>query len=192
MDASGVVTGLEVGQSVITATSVLDPTVYASCMVTVETVNTTLDGVLQDKDGNPMFFQWNLETDATWTGGAAVDTSLTSATYDPKNNVMYIMDAAENTWAMHKVSMEGKTLENSGANAAGVPLWDQAYSEVFSTDETAMVGSIYYYYFLAPKNPMALDTSAFNLSSRLSTAGAEYLVAITSLGYEEFWTKRMR
>lgn len=156
-------------------------------MVTVETVNTTLDGVLQDKDGNPMFFQWNLETDATWTGGAAVDTSLTSATYDPKNNVMYIMDAAENTWAMHKVSMEGKTLENSGANAAGVPLWDQAYSEVFSTDETAMVGSIYYYYFLAPKNPMALDTSAFNLSSRLSSAGAEYLVAITSLGYEEFW-----
>lgn len=187
VDASGVVTGLEVGQSVITATSVLDPTVYASCVVTVETVNTTLDGVLQDKDGNPMFFQWNLETDATWTGGAAVDTSLTSATYDPKNNVMYIMDAAENTWAMHKVSMEGKTLENSGANAAGVPLWDQAYSEVFSTDETAMVGSIYYYYFLAPKNPMALDTSAFNLSSRLSTAGAEYLVAITSLGYEEFW-----
>ena len=88
MDAKGIVTGVDVGQSVITATSVLDPTVSASCVVTVETVNSTLDGVLQDKDGNPMFFQWNLETDKTWTGGAAIDTSLTSATYDAKNQVM--------------------------------------------------------------------------------------------------------
>ena len=55
-----------------------------------------------------------------------------------------------------------------------------------------MVGSIYYYYFLAPKNPMALDTSAFNLSSRLSSAGAEYLVAILLSATRSSGTKRMR
>ncbi len=188
VDAKGTVTGVDVGQSVITATSVLDPTVSASCVVTVETVNSTLDGVLQDKDGNPMFFQWNLETDKTWTGGAAIDTSLTSATYDAKNQVMYIMDSVEDSWAMHKVSMEGETLANSGANAAQVPLWDMAYSQFFSTEEAPMVGSIYNYFFLAPKNPMALDTRAFNVSSFLSQySGASMLTAIASGGYAELY-----
>ena len=56
MDANGRVTGVEKGECVITATSVLDPSVSAECVVTVDTVNATLEGVLQDEDGNPMFF----------------------------------------------------------------------------------------------------------------------------------------
>ena len=183
VDANGRVTGVEKGECVITATSVLDPSVSAECVVTVDTVNATLEGVLQDEDGDPMFFSWNMETENTWTGGTALDTSLISATLDEKNNYLYVMDASSDVWAMHKVDMTtGETVENSGANAAGVPLWDMAYSKYFSTAEAPMVSSVYGYYFLSPKDPMNLDSMAFDLSSYVS-----YLTAITSAGYEEYW-----
>ena len=183
VDANGRVTGVEKGECVITATSVLDPSVSAECVVTVDTVNATLEGVLQDEDGNPMFFSWNMETENTWTGGTALDTSLISATLDEQNNYLYVMDESSNVWAMHKVDMTtGETVENSGANAAGVPLWDMAYSKYFSTAEAPMVSSVYGYYFLSPKDPMNLDSMAFDLSSYVS-----YLTAITSAGYEEYW-----
>ena len=63
-----------------------------------------------------------------------------------------------------------------------------AYSQFFSTEEAPMVGSIYNYFFLAPKNPMALDTRAFNVSSFLSQySGASMLTAIASGGYAELY-----
>ena len=183
VDANGRVTGVEKGECVITATSVLDPSVSAECVVTVDTVNATLEGVLQDEDGNPMFFSWNMETENTWTGGTALDTSLISATLDEQNNYLYVMDESSNVWAMHKVDMTtGETVENSGANAAGVPLWDMAYSKYFSTEDAPLVSSIYGYYFLSPKDPMNMDSMAFNLQSRVG-----YLTGITSAGYEEYW-----
>ena len=183
VDANGRVTGVEKGECVITATSVLDPSVSAECVVTVDTVNATLEGVLQDEDGNPMFFSWNMETENTWTGGTALDTSLISATLDEQNNYLYVMDESSNVWAMHKVDMTtGETVENSGANAAGVPLWDMAYSKYFSTEDAPLVSSIYGYYFLSPKDPMNLDAYAFNLQSRVG-----YLTGITSAGYEQYW-----
>ena len=183
VDANGRVTGVEKGECVITATSVLDPSVSAECVVTVDTVNATLEGVLQDEDGNPMFFSWNMETENTWTGGTALDTSLISATLDEQNNYLYVMDESSNVWAMHKVDMTtGETVENSGANAAGVPLWDMAYSKYFSTADAPLVSSIYGYYFLSPKDPMNMDSMAFNLQSRVG-----YLTGITSAGYEEYW-----
>ncbi len=183
VDANGRVTGVEKGECVITATSVLDPSVSAECVVTVDTVNATLEGVLQDEDGDPMFFSWNMETENTWTGGTALDTSLISATLDEQNNYLYVMDESSNVWAMHKVDMTtGETVENSGANAAGVPLWDMAYSKYFSTADAPLVSSIYGYYFLSPKDPMNMDSMAFNLQSRVG-----YLTGITSAGYEEYW-----
>ena len=183
VDVNGRVTGVEKGECVITATSVLDPSVSAECVVTVDTVNATLEGVLQDEDGNPMFFSWNMETENTWTGGTALDTSLISATLDEQNNYLYVMDESSNVWAMHKVDMTtGETVENSGANAAGVPLWDMAYSKYFSTADAPLVSSIYGYYFLSPKDPMNMDSMAFNLQSRVG-----YLTGITSAGYEEYW-----
>lgn len=180
VDEKGIVTGIEVGTCTITATSNLDPAVSASCEVTVETVNVTLEGTLQDKDGNPMFFKWDMQNEETWTGGNAIDTSMCSATADGKGNY-YIMDAATDTWAMHKVDSTGTSVATA-TNTAEVPLWDMEYSSYFSTEETDKVSSIYYYYFLSPKDPMNLDTMAFDLSSRVS-----YLTAITSLGCEEYW-----
>lgn len=184
VDSNGIVTGVSDGTTVITATSNLDPSYTAECTVEVSSLDVTLKGVLQDKDGNPMFFTWNLKKDTTWTPGTALDTNINSATLDPVNNYLYVMDAVADTWAMHKVDpTTGESVETA-ENAAEVPLWDMEYSQVFSTEEDVKIGSVYYTYFLSPKDPMNLDAYAFNLSSRLSSAGASYLVAVASLGAE--------
>lgn len=181
----GVVTAVAPGTAVITAAAKLDPSYTASCTVTVSALDVTLKGVLQDENGESQMFSWNMETDAAWTAGNAISTSVNSATLDPVNNALYVMDAVSNTWSMHKIDpATGETLQ-SGGNNAGVPLWDMEYSSRFATAENPLVASIYYYYFLAPKDPMNLNTSAFNLQSRLESAEASYLVAVTSLGAED-------
>ena len=186
VDENGVITGISTGTAVITATSNLDASFSASCEVTVSALNITVNGTLQDAEGNPMFYSWNMETDETWIGGNAIDTSMTSATYNSASGNYYIMDASDNSWAMHEVDASGKSI-TVGSNAAGVPLWDMEYSSWLSTEDAAKLNAIYYYYFLPGKDPMALDTSAFGLSSYLSTyTGASYLTAITSAGYYPF------
>ena len=187
VDENGVVTGISAGTAVITATSNLDAAFAVSCEVTVNALNITLNGTLQDAEGNPMFYSWNMETDDTWTGGTAIDTNMASATYNPVADQYYVMDANENSWAMHVVDpATGKSLEVA-SNAAGVPLWDMEYSTWLSTEDAAKLNAIYYYYFLPGKDPKALDTSAFGLQTYLQNySGASYLTAITSAGYYPF------
>ena len=180
VDEKGVVTGVGVGTTTVTAASTLDPTVTAKCTVTVETLDITAKGLLQDKDGNPQFFTWNMEEADTWTPGTAVDTNMVSATFDTSKKFYYVQEDSEGL-LMHKVGEDGVTAATSETNGAGVPLWDMAYSSYFSTEETPLVSSIYAYYFLSPKDPMNLDGKAFDLQSR-----CEYLTAITSLGYEQY------
>lgn len=184
VNGTGTVTGVQPGQCTITATSNLDPTLSASCTVTVDTAKLTLHGTLQDADGNPMFFDWDMDASSTWTPGAAIQTSMTSATYDSKNQQMFIMEASSPDWRMHKVDMQtGKVLE-SASNGVGVPLWDMAYSQFFSTAEAPRVSGIYAYYFMPVKDPMALDANVIEMSSYLQRyTGASYFTGIASGGY---------
>ncbi len=181
VDENGVVTAISTGTTTVTATSNLDPTFSADAQITVEALDITVNGTLQDADGNPMFYTWNMAEDDNWVGGNAIDTSMTSATYSKQEKAYYIMDANSNSWSMHKVGEDGVSTQVA-ANAAGVPLWDMSYSDYFTEVMGAeRINAIYYYYFLPTKDPMALDTSAFGLSSYVN-----YLTAITSYGYEEF------
>ena len=184
VDENGVVTGVSSGTAVITATSNLDDSFSASCTVTVNSLNITVNGTLQDAEGNPMFYSWNMENNETWTGGTAIDTSMVSATVNTHSGSYYIMDAVESSWSMHEVDAATGESITVGANNAGVPLWDMEYSSWLSTEDAPKLNAIYYYYFLPGKDPMALDTSAFGLSSYLSAySGASMLTAITSYGY---------
>lgn len=186
VNADGVVTGVAKGEATITAKANVDPTKTVTCKVTVDTVDVTVEGVLQDKDGNPMRFSWDLGKDKTWTGGTALDTSIGSATYDTKHDVLWVQDGNDDTWAMHKVDPKtGKSLETSGASGTGTPLWDMAYSEYLGGD-ASKVASVYGIYLLAPKDPMNLDTSAFNWSQFLAQEGATRLVTVASGGYQEY------
>ena len=187
VDDNGVVTGISAGTAVITATSNLDASFSASCEVTVTALNITINGTMQDAEGNPMFYSWNMAESDNWVGGTAIDTNMTSATYNSNDDVYYIMDANDNSWAMHVVDPATGKSTQVGTNAAGVPLWDMEYSTWLSTDDADLINAIYYYYLLPGKNPMALDTSAFSLQALMSNyTGGQYLTAVTSAGYYPF------
>ena len=187
VDANGVVTAIAAGETVITVASVLDPSITATCAVTVTAPAVTVSGALQDANGNSQFFSWNLETQDTWIPGVSFNSSINSITMDTLNNKAYVM-SADGT-SMNVINPVTGEIEQIGGNGAGVPLWDMQYSTVFSTADAPKLNAIYYYYFLPAKDPMALDTSAFNLSSLLAQTGASYLVGVSSLGYSEYQTE---
>lgn len=188
VNENGLVTGVGKGECTITATSNVDPNKTVTCKVTVDTVDVTVEGLLQDADGQPMFYSWDLGKDKTWTGGMELDVnSISTATYDTKQDVLWVQDNNDGTWAMHKVDPKtGKSLETSGASGAGVPLWDSAYCEYLSGNSTK-VASVFGYYLLSPADPMNLTTNAFDWSQFLSgySKGTK-LVALASGGYKEY------
>ncbi len=178
VDANGVVTGVAPGNAIITARSTLDPTKTATCSVTVELLHVTINGTVSDENGQSMFYSWNMATDNTWKPGKSLPATMTSATWSIFDNAFYMMDATE-ALTMYKIDKQGNVIDTA-PNAQGIPLWDMAYSSVFSTANAEMVSSIYYSYLLSPKDPMNLDAVGFDLSSMCS-----YLVGIVSYGYEQ-------
>ena len=183
VNAKGIVTAVGKGECVITATSVLSPEISATCNVTVETVNYTLNGLLQDTNGNPMSFTWNMETDKTWTKIANIEPSIGAAAIANDGNV-YVMDAVENTWGTHKVNpLTGETI-TKGANAA-IPYWDMTASKVFiGENDSDLLAGIYAGYLFVGQDPMAPAARGYNLASALTQyTGATWLTAIESAGY---------
>ncbi|MBE6950463.1 MAG: hypothetical protein E7451_03910 [Ruminococcaceae bacterium] len=179
VDKRGVVTGIKEGTATIRATSNLDPAKYAECTVNVEILDVTIHGTVTDADANTTFYDWDMSTGESWKPCAAIDHVMTSATYSPAEDAFYMMDA-DAGWQMHKVGHDGKTIA-SAANTNEIPLWDMTYNPYFTeVHGVEQVSSIYYYYLLSPKNPMALDAVGFNLGDL-----ADYLVGITSAGYEQ-------
>ena len=180
VDNNGLVSAHKAGTAVITATSNLDPSFSASCAVTVEILDVTIKGMLQDENGKAEFFTWNMATEDTWTAGKEIDTDMTAAALNPTDDTYYVMDAERDVWAMHKVNKEGVTIENSGANANGSPVWDMTYSTYFSEiRDQDMIAAVSGYYVLLPKDPMHLDMKVFDMYWYL-----DKLVGITTLGYE--------
>ncbi|MBQ3146667.1 MAG: S8 family serine peptidase [Oscillospiraceae bacterium] len=178
VDENGVITGIAPGTTLVTAASKLDPTKTASCQVTVNLLHVTVNGTVMDTDSKTTFFSWNMAEDETWNPGATLPLPITSATYSTKQNAFYMMEISE-ALKMHKIDANGNLLA-SADNENGIPLWDMAYSEFFSTDEKDMVTSIYYSYLLSAKDPMALDAVGFDMGSMCS-----YLLGITTAGHEQ-------
>ena len=180
VDKHGVVTGIKEGTTTIRATSNLDPSKYAECTVNVEILQVTLHGTLSDADGNSMFYDWDLSTGESWKAGAALSETMTSATWSDTEKAFYMMDSISGVWAMHKVDAEGNTIATA-ENTNAIPLWDMAYNPYFTEiHKVEQVSSIYYYYLLSPKDPMNMDAVGFNVGDL-----ADYLVGITTLGYEQ-------
>ncbi len=185
VDQNGVVTAVSPGSAVITATSLADATKTASCNVTVKTVNATLYGALQDKEGTAEFYSWDLEHSKTWTAGAELEAkSVTAATMDARTGDVYVVDANYN---VNKVDLEtGKTLGTySGLPGASstLPMWDVEYSLIFSTEKAPLMAGVYYIYLLAPQDPTNIQGRAFDFQTELMLyGGANYFTALTSVG----------
>ncbi len=188
VDDSGKVTALRPGTAVITATSNLDPGLSVSCTVTADTLHATLEGVLQNADGEGQIFTWDLSSDKTWSRLADIASSVSSATLDTQNQALYVQDAVDNLWAMHKLDpSSGKTLETSAGSPLGIPMWDIAYSEKFSTAEAPKVTGVYGNLLWAPTDPMNPEGKVFDWSPLLLQTSATKLVALASGGQVPYY-----
>ena len=184
VNSNGTVTAVGVGTCQITATSKLDPNYSDSCEVTVNAVPVTLHGVLQDQDGNPMLFTWDLEHDDTWEAGTPLDTEFVSTAYDSIEDKLYVMDSDS---TMHKINPSTGKTEASAASET--PLWDMQSSLCYSSTGSPKLTGVYDSFIYACKDPMSFNvTPRFNASSNLSGWGANCFVASASLGHVLYHT----
>ena len=188
VDADGVVTGMAEGTAVITATSNLDPTRSVSCTVHVSLLHATIEGATQDASGTPQLFTWDLSTRDGWSKTVEMDPYLSATAYDLRQDILYVADGVDGVWGMHQIDpLTGQTLERTGVSPLGYPIWDMAYSEVFSSEDAPKIVGIYRNLVLAPKDPMNLDPYAFDWSQYMYQTSSTNLVAIASGGASEFY-----
>ena len=140
VSANGVVTAKNAGTCTIRAASAQNRSVYDECTVSVEQLNVTLTGMLQDANGKAELFSWDLKNSSSWKTGIEIDTSMAAMAYDPVDQVYYVIDATDRTmvkdesqtWKLHKVDpAAGKSLAVADTGI-GVPMIDMAYSTKFS------------------------------------------------------------
>ena len=187
----GIITGVNKGTATITAASIKDPTATAECVVTVQTVDTTLVGALMDTNGDAQFYTWDMEHDTTWKKLVNFETtkSVSASTFDARTGDVYLQDGSFN---INKMDLDtGKTLATYPGFEGEIPMWDMEYSLVYSTEAKPMLASVYYTYFLSPKPVDNLDLSAFDLGLYLWLfADASYFTAVTSLGANKIDTDK--
>ena len=188
VDDEGVVTAVAPGETVITAASTLNSSFTASCTVTVEALDVTLKGALQDKEGNPMLFTWNMEEDNTWTPGAALSTSLAAIAYDGVMDRLYLQDSTENAWFMHQVDLTTGQEDGRSATACsfGFAMSDLAALEQFNTREKPGMMGVAQAYLIGPCAPLDNTfNTGWNLADYLTeyTGGTKF-VALASGGTE--------
>lgn len=188
VDENGVLTGVGTGEAIVTATSVVDAEASASCKVVVNAVKTTLEGVMQDAEGTPNFFRWDLEHDSNWTAGTKLDTTLISATYNPDQNVLYAMESGNTVWNIHEIDMAtGKTLHEL-TNTYEKPLWDMDYSTYWSTQDTPKIYGTFESQLILASDPADLaNAKLYDMSTTLyQRTGAEILIAVANAGYARY------
>lgn len=184
---NGLVTAVGKGTANITATSVKDPSVSATCVVTVDTIDVTLVGALRDKEGHPILFTWDMENDKTWTKYADLEQDINSATIDfaHDDGSMYQMNTSG---LLYEVNPEtGATVSASAAASKyGAPMQDMEYAAIaaIQSQKNILVG-VDGAYFLYSDPVMANDFSdGWDMSSYLSTyANASEFTAVAWAGY---------
>ncbi len=186
VNKNGIVTAVGKGDAVITATSVKDETKSASCTVNVITIEATLRGALQNADGKAMFYDWNLDTDATWKGGVALASkSVVATTLDSRENVVFSIDAAN--YNIHKIDpVTGEDIASYPGiplDSENLPIWDLTYSEAFSTAEKPVFLYTYGPYIFGLYGADEFSAYGYNLSNTLARyTGASAFVAVTTMG----------
>ena len=181
VDVDGVVTGVGLGTTTIRATSVLDETVYDECTVNVKKLEVNVNGILQDELGTPKFYTWDMASDAGLTIGSALNNPAMAVTRVPGTDTFYLLDSTHGT--MHLMDNEGNDLiePTDTYYQQNFWIWDLAYSEHFSTEETPAVFGIRENAVIAPTDPMNPNFINFNMGKY----GVSFLAGIASGGYEK-------
>ena len=161
---TGEVVGVKAGTAVITAASKADPTVCATCTVTVKELDATLSGIVYDTDGKVYFASIDADT--------ADFTKRSDATGEDFLSASYVGDRlyATTQGAMYQVDPESG-YEAERLCAMDFPVYDMAYSPNLD-----MALGVYGYYLLIldPEAEGGYD-GGWNLSSMFSAiAGVTY------------------
>ena len=179
VDGSGRVKAVGEGKATISVCLKSDNSISDSVTISVKTIDLLINGTLQDDDGNPMMYTWNMSRDDTWTGTNPLNFSMISATVNSNNGHIYIMDGS--TYGVHEIDPATGEQYAIGTNTVA-PFWDMAYSDMFSTEEDPLVMGIYAGYVFGPTNPLAPEAYMFNLNLYLWATGADGFVGITKYG----------
>ena len=191
VDAKGVVTGLAAGTATIRVSSAANPSVYADCTVTVEGLELTVDGVLMDASGKPTMYTWNLSGNQyDWQETVALDKSYYTKciTEIPGEDAFYLLTSSSGT--MHKLSAaDGTDLVPSTSSyyENNYPLYDMAYSNVYSADGTDKIYAVRDGYLVLPFDPMTeTNWQARNMNAivvGIATGGTEKVEVPDYYGY---------
>lgn len=186
VNENGIVTGVDKGTATITATANADPTKSASCEVTVSTVSLTVAGGLQDEDGQPLLFTWDMENEAKWTPYALLDADINSLTYD-WNDTGYIYQHNGDAYLYTVDAETGKTVAISDAPDQ-VPMDDMdcAFFTNMMYGTNMLVGVYAGYVMSSDAAENAFTSSVWDLSSYLSEySGADAFTTIAWVGYDK-------
>ena len=155
----GLVTGMKLGTTTVTATSVLDPNFSATITIHVETLPVNMEGVLLNDEGAPVMFNWNLMEAENWTVTAAMDTVLLSATKNADGDLLGL-----DTDAKTVLRVDHATGDVTALGTWGEQIYDLAYSKLFSNENTDRVHMISGASWIPAKDPANTeDTDAWNL-----------------------------
>ena len=156
----GLVTGLKTGTTTITVTSKLDPNFFDTVTVTVEALPVNMEGVLLDEEGNPMLFTWDMLKNDNWTPGVALDSVLLNATKTANGDLLGL-DASAKTL----VRVDPTTGTSTTLGTWETQMYDIAYSNLFSDEETDRVHMISGSFWIPAKDPSnPADDAAWDLS----------------------------
>ena len=181
VDANGIVTGVGLGTTTIRAASVMDPSVYDECTVTVDTLNVTVEGVLMDEAGNTRFYTWDQSQEDGYTTYGELDNAPMAVTRVPGTDNFWLLDAHKGT--MHLLDAQGNDLVEPGTYfyENNYWIWDLTYSQYYSTEQIPNLFGIRENAVLANFDPINPSIVNFNMGMY----GVNYLAGIASGGYEK-------
>ena len=155
----GMITGLKLGTTTVTATSVLDPSVSDTITVTVETLPVNMEGFLLTDEGAPVQFRWNMQQADTWTATMPLENVLLGATKTANGDLLGL-----DTDARTVLRVDMTTGSATELGTWETQIYDMAYSKLFSdgsTDRVHMISGSYWIPAKDPANPA--DGEAWDL-----------------------------
>ena len=174
VDENGLVTAVSIGTATITATSNLTPSISASCVVTVASLDQQIHAAA-NVDGRGSLLYRDLKTGENSVTAVKDLYDVIAATVDAKTGNLWV---ADEMGTIHHVDPAGTILE-SVESASGVPIADMAPSALY--DGYYSVSGAY---LLVP-TPYGENApgSGFDMTSYLAQqTGATAFVAVASMG----------
>lgn len=185
VNENGVVHAVNAGECVITVASVMDPTKTAECAVTVEPISWTITGTLQDVEGNPQLFTWNLETEETWTKTFDLQNDTANAAGDILTSLVFSQNADGAMTVIDPETGENEVLKETCDFGGAVDDIAFGYYEGHVAEEPVAWG-VYSTWLLGGEVVTENSfQSGFNFGTLLPILDAQYFTGLTFAGLME-------